>query len=634
MNMQDLARGFFLLAVLSMRTYAVEDAQSEIQRQAYFGDLHVHTSYSLDSYINFNRVGPRDAYRFAQGGTVTLSGDRKLHLRIPLDFAAVTDHAEYLGELPLCLQGAGSARDVQICQEIRNQQEDHSLISKVFKKLIIRDVVSPDPEREAGICGEHSTDCLNRAHDVWQELQNIAQEFYQPGKFTTFVAYEWTANTNGGNFHRNVIFRNQHVPDLPTSYFEANTPQKLWQQLHDGCQVPCEVLAIPHNPNQSKGMQFSPYNQDGSSMTTEQALLRIQMEPLVEIVQAKGESECQTGIGTSDELCNFEKLERRAVCPGPDGTMSAPMCAAACDASGKPEGCVWARNYVRNALKDGLLLDKKLGVNPFKLGFIGSTDTHNGTPGATEEDNYNGHHGVEDGTPAARAAEPAIKAFTPQRLKGSGGLAGVWAEENTRDSIFAALKRRETFATSGTRLVVRLFGGWDFPQTLGKQDDLVKIGYQSGVPMGADLPPAKKGQSPRFLLWAMKGADGMKLQRVQIIKGWLENGESREQVYDTVCSDGLQPDAKTHLCPDNGARVDIDDCSVTSNKGAVELAGIWQDPDFDAKQRAFYYTRVLENPSCRWSTYEANRLGRKPPADVDAFIQERAWSSPIWYSPR
>lgn len=601
-------------------------------RNPYFGDLHVHTSYSLDSYIYFNPVDPRQAYRFAQGETVTISGDRQVRLREALDFAAVTDHAEFLGELSLCLDAAGSRYEEQICRAVRNETKQHDSMGKVFEKLLSSNV-SPDPKREPTICGDNSTRCLDRAHNVWQELQKIAQEFYHPGKFTTFVAYEWTANTNGSNLHRNVIFRNEHVPKLPASYFEAKTPEQLWTQLRDSCRGQCEVLVIPHNSNQSNGMQFTPNNEDGSPLTVDQALLRNQMEPLVEIIQAKGESECHTGFGTKDELCNFEKLERRPVCPGAEGNLIAPDCAELCDMNGKPDGCIWARNYIRNALKDGLLLDDKLGVNPFKFGFIGSTDTHNGTPGATAEDSYNGHHGIDDGTPTARASPIKVKHFTPHRLKGSGGLAGVWAEENTRDSIFAALKRRETFGTSGTRMLVRFFGGWDYPQTLTKHDALVEIGHQHGVPMGADLPPAKTSQAPRFLVWAMKAADGMNLQRVQIIKGWLEDGETKEQVYDVVCSDGLQADATTQRCPDNGARVDITDCSVSSGIGAVELTGIWEDPQFNAGQHAFYYTRVLENPSCRWTTFEANRLGQDPPAHVDPVIQERAWSSPIWYSP-
>ena len=352
--------------------------------------------------------------------------------------------------------------------------------------------------------------------------------------FTTFVGYEWTGNTDGNNLHRNVIYRNDQVPALPIGYFEANTPEKLWRQLQETCTAPCEVLAIPHNSNQSNGQQFLPVNRDGGPLSAELAKLRVTTEPLVEIIQAKGESECHTGVGTEDELCNFEKLERRPLCAGDD---SDGDCVRVC--TGNDSNCMAPNNYVRNALKLGLELERQLDVNPYKLGFIGSTDTHNGTPGGTDETDYQGHHGFEDGTPARRALTPAIKAFSPSRVKGSGGLAGVWAEQNTRAAIFAALKRRETFATSGTRITVRFFAGWDFPDKIDGSTDLA----------------------------------------------------------------------------------------------AVELKSQWRDPDFDAQQHAFYYLRVLENPSCRWSTREALREGNKPFKDVDLTIQERAWSSPIWYGP-
>ncbi len=596
----------------------------------YFGDLHVHTAYSLDSYINFNPAGPREAYRFARGEEVTLSGGRTLKLKQPLDFAAVTEHGEYLGELALCLDNSTAQYDQALCRAIRNEDKQAALIRYIFKALIIRDVLSPDPEREKELCSSEARDCLERAHSIWQELQDIADDFNQPGDFTTFIAYEWTGNTRGNNLHRNIVFRNQHVLPLPISYFEANTPAKLWQQLRDDCKAPCELVSIPHNSNQSNGQQFPAI--DASMLSLELARLRSELEPLVEIIQAKGDSECQTGFGTADEFCNFEKLERRPVCAGsPDTGLS--DCTVLCDAQGRPEGCVQANNYIRNTLKYGLEAEASTGINPYKFGVIGSTDTHNGTPGATDESNYLGHHGVEDGSPAARAALPEIKVFTPQRMKGSGGLAGVWAEDNTRDSIFAALKRKETFGTSGTRIILRFFAGWDYPENLDEQSNLLELAYRHGVPMGGDLPPTEAGHVPRFMVWAMKAGDGIKLQRVQIIKGWLEAGESKEQTFDVVCSDGLLPDTDSHRCPDNGAEVNMADCSVSADKGAIELKGMWQDPDFEPAQRAFYYARVLENPGCRWSSYEALREGKKPFDNVDPIIQERAWSSAIWYSP-
>ena len=606
-------------------------AQESIQRQPYFGDLHVHSSWSLDSYVNFNRVGPRDAYRFALGEEVVLSGGRRVRIDRPLDFAAVTDHAEYLGELPLCTDETSAAYALEICRDIRNETGEQSLMDKVFRELIIRDVVSPDPQREPELCGADSARCLARAKTTWRELQDIAHEFNRPGVFTTFVGYEWTGNPHGNNLHRNVIYGNDRVPLLPIGYFEANTPEKLWTQLHETCAAPCEVLAIPHNSNQSNGRQFPAVREDGSPLSPEWAKLRTRTEPLVELIQAKGESECHTGVGTEDELCLYEKLERRPLCSADPDDAS---CARVCAGDGSPEGCVAPNNYVRNALKQGLELEHEIGVNPYKLGFIGSTDTHNGTPGGTDESNYQGHHGFEDGTPARRALKPAIKEFSASREKGSGGLAGVWAEQNTRAAIFAALQRRETFATSGTRITVRFFAGWDFPEGIDMNTDPVALGYGKGVPMGGDLPAPGADTAPRFILRAMKDPDGVNLQRMQVIKGWLDQDGSREQVYDVACSDGLTPDPATHRCPGNGAGVDLNDCSVSAGKGAAQLEALWQDPDFNSEQPAFYYVRVLENPSCRWSTWEALREGTKPFDDVDLTIQERAWSSPIWYNPR
>ena len=605
-------------------------AREALPRFPYFGDLHVHTSWSLDSYVYYNPVGPRDAYRFARGEPVVLSGGRVVRLDRPLDFAAVTEHAEYLGELPLCTDETGDRYSLELCRDIRNESRQKTYIDRIFRELIIRDVVSANPQREPDLCGEDNTRCLARAKSTWRELQDIAHEFNRPGAFTTFIGYEWTGNPDGNNLHRNVIYGNAQVPALPVSYFEANTPEKLWRQLHETCTAPCEVLAIPHNSNQSNGQQFPAMNPDGSLFSAEQAGLRAETEPLVEIIQAKGESECHTGVGTEDELCLYEKLERHPLCGADTADAS---CVRVCAGPDRADACIAPNNYVRNALKLGLELERQLDVNPYRFGFIGSTDTHNGTPGGTDESDYQGHHGFEDGTPARRALTPEIKAFSPSRMKGSGGLAGVWAEDNIRAAIFAALQRRETFATSGTRISVRFFAGWDFPDAIDMNTDLVALGYGKGVTMGGDLPAPGADTAPGFIIWAMKDPQGVNLQRIQVIKGWLEQNESREQVYDVACSDGLTPDPDTYRCPDNGATVKLQDCSVSQDKGAAELKTQWRDLDFNREQPAFYYVRVLENPSCRWSTWEALRENTEPFEDVDLTIQERAWSSPIWYSP-
>jgi hypothetical protein len=593
------------------------------QRLALFGDLHVHSSWSLDSYVNFNPAGPEEAYRFARGEEVIIAGERRVQLDTALDFAAVTDHAEYFGELSLCLDKDANQYQLPLCQEIRNEDRQRDIVTRVYKNLIIRDVVSQNPQRESEICGDDDSLCHERAASVWQKLISIADTYNSPGEFTTLVAYEWTGNPAFKNLHRNVIFKSNEVPALPASYFEANTPAKLWQQLSNDCQAPCEAIAIPHNSNQSKGLQFP------ESVSLEDAQLRSKIETLVEVVQTKGESECKTGVGNVDEFCDFEKLEQLPVCSDNEDVLN-PECARLCEDE-NDEKCLHKNNYLRNALKDGLRIANAIGVNPYQFGMIGSTDTHNGTPGASQENNYLGAFGEEDGTPEGRARIPAIKSFKPPRLHSSAGLAGVWAEENTRESIFAALKRRETFATSGPRISLRFFGAWDLGDK--SSSNLIKRAYQNGVSMGGELPPRQQEIAPEFLLWAMKAADGVPLQRIQIIKGWLEGGQTKEETYDAVCSDDLQVDPNTHRCPDNGAIVDLSTCGISSDKGASELSVRWRDPAFDATQSAFYYIRVLENPSCRWSSWEALREGKPVFHDVSPVIQERAWSSPIWFTP-
>ena len=602
------------------------DSVHSVNRQPFFGDLHVHTSYSLDSYVNFNPVDPEQTYRFARGEEVTLSGGRRSQLDRPLDFAAVTDHAEYFGELSLCLDQDEAQYALPLCVDIRNEKQERELTTRVYKNLIIRDVTSPAPRRENSLCGEDNSACHKRARSMWQKIIEVADAYNSPGEFTTFVAYEWTGNTNFNNLHRNIIFRNNHVPSLPASIFEANTPALLWRQLSEGCKAPCDVLGIPHNSNQSKGRQFP------TTVSLEDAQVRSELEPLVEIIQGKGNSECQMGVGTADEYCNFELLERRQVCSG-GGNENASECVQVCSDQDESGTCIQKNIYLRNALKDGLRLEETLGVNPYKFGVIGSTDTHNGTPGATDESNYMGLFGAEDATPEGRARLPAIKSFKPPRLHSASGLAGVWAEENTRDSIFDALKRKETFATSGTRIVLRFFGAWGFGNSTSDEIDITTLGYQEGVSMGGDFPSITENAVPDFLFWAMKAADGAPLQRVQIIKGWREDDGSHEATYDVVCSDGFNPDPVSHRCPDNGADVDLKTCALSNAQGAVELKGRWRDPNFDPTYPAFYYIRVLENPSCRWSTWEALKEGKPLFDDVVPTIQERAWSSPIWYSP-
>lgn len=613
-------------------------------RNAYFGDLHVHTSYSLDAYATGNRNDPRVAYRFGRGDEITLPGGARAHLQVPLDFMAVTDHDLWLGEVSLCLDPTDPAYNTAACRELRlSDQEKKPLLSGIFMK-IIPDYFpeSGSPHHNKEICGDTDpgpgNKCFERARSIWKQIQRNADEFYQPGKFTTFAAFEWTAGLKRmGMLHRNVIFRGSgKLPDTVYSAVEFNnTPERLWEWLERDCTGDCQVISIPHNTNYGLGVYFASNNSDGSPFTTDILQRRAKTEPIAEIHQNKGNSECLTGFGNDDEQCNFEQLFK-------------PCTPSELEASQQETGerekalstrCAYESNYVRSALKNGLVLEDQFGINPFKLGFIGSTDTHSAAPGQTDSADWHGHFSLNDSTPNGRLHTFLTNGSQSKPPSGSpginpGGLAAVWAEENTRDAIFDALKRRESFATSGGRIRVRLFGGWNYPADLDKRRDLVEQGYKNGVPMGGDLPskPAN-AKSPRLVVWATKDPNGANLQKIQIIKGWAEGGQTHEQTYDVVCSDGIKPNSQTRRCADNEAQVNLADCSIPAGKGATELSATWTDPEFNPNHRAFYYARVIENPTCRWSTYDALRLKIAPPDDAPATVQQRAWSSPIWYTP-
>ena len=577
-------------------------------RNAYFGDLHVHSSWSLDAYmLGGNRDDPSVAYRYGRGDTITRPDGSVIGpLRVPLDFMAVTDHDAWLGEVHLCEDITDAAYDTPTCRDVRANQG----FGQLYFSHGVRGLRPPEICGESGIGPQNK--CYERSTHLWHEIQENADAFYEPGTFTTFPAYEWTGQPPGvGHLHRNVIFRGDAVPEWGGSAVEMqNRPERLWEWLDSACTGECQVLAIPHNTNWSRGVALAPRNSDGSPFTEEILTRRANAEPLVEIFQIKGNSECYVGLGTADEECNFE-LYYPVCTPGQEGA-----------------GCAYASDYVRNALKTGLTVEAEHGANPFKYGFIASPDEHKSMPGATDEQGFTYKFDLTGEFGAPFGEQPA----TGGNITNPGGLAGVWAAENTRESIFDALRRRETFGTSGTRIRVRLFGGWTYADDLHTDRDLVEEAYATGVPMGADLPtPPAEAEAPRFVVWATKDADAANLQKIQIIKGWADGGQTHEEVYDVVCADGLTPDAQTHRCADNGATVDLSDCSYSSDKGAAELSTTWTDPQFDPSDRAFYYARVLENPTCRWTTYRA--LANQSQIPEPAVIKERAWSSPIWYTP-
>jgi len=580
-------------------------------RTAYFGDFHVHTSWSLDAYsLGGNRDDPSLAYRFGRGDLVTKSDGRDLRLRVPLDFMAVTDHDVWLGEVHLCEDVNDVAYDTETCRMVRANQyfgySEHGARGR----------------RPPEICGESGfgpqNKCYERARHLWQQIQTNADLFYEPGKFTTFPAYEWTANPPGyGHLHRNVIFRGEQVPEWGGSSAEMeNRPERLWEWLESACTGDCQVVAIPHNSNLSGGLAFDEFG--WTPHTPAMLRLRAWAEPLVEIHQIKGNSECYSGLGTTDEECGFENYY--------------PICRA-----NQVQGCAHASDYVRNALKEGLRLEADYGINPFKFGFIASPDDHQSLPGAADENDFV-NKSVKFGVTGRFGMASGGKEWWDDQTDGGnisnpGGLVGVWAEKNTRESIFEALRRRETFGNSGTRIRVRFFSGWQFESTLHARRDMVEEAYRTGVPMGSDMLVAPSAENiPKFVVWATKDANSASLQKVQIIKGWAdETGDTFERVYDVVCADGIEPDPQTYRCADNGAQVDLSSCRYSLDRGAAELSATWVDPDFNPAHRAFYYVRVLENPTCRWTSYRA--LSRGLPIPEPAVIKERAWSSPIWYSP-
>lgn len=599
-------------------------------RNAWFGDLHVHTIFSLDASTQDTRTRPADAYRFAKGERIGIqpfrsdgTAMRHVQLSRPLDFVAVTDHAELLGEWNTCNSPELPGYDSWVCILYRNWPRAAFLYMNY----------QASKARRHDFCGEGGRICLEAAREPWREIQQAAEEHQdhtRACRFTTFPAYEWTGGigSTGNNFHRNVIFRNEHVPELPISFIDAPVLEDFRKRLGSECRnagTGCDVVVIPHNSNLSSGLMFQTTRSDGSPLTKADAEDRASYETLVEIMQHKGDSECHPAYSTEDELCGFEKLATKNF-----GVRFLP-------ALGGDDAGPVARQFVRRVLLEGMELDRRLGANPFHYGIIASTDTHLGTPGLVDESaDYPGHGGA--GTPVGDELPkglPDAYDFNP------GGLAVLWAEENSRDSLFDAMLRREAYGTSGPRIVVRFFGGWDLPADLCESGELVRTGYARGVPMGGTLESAGAGagRGPAFVVSALRdpgtpGAPGTPLQRVQIVKGWLDGEDLREQVIE-VAGD-----------PDNGAGVDPLTCE-THGSGFDDLCGVWRDPDFGASQHAFYYARVVENPTCRWSQKlcrvrgvrcdQPDTIGEGLEGccaeDHRPVIQERAWTSPIWYRP-
>lgn len=575
-------------------------------RQALFGDLHVHTTYSFDAFIFGTRATPDDAYRYAKGETIKHPVGFDVQLNKPLDFYAVTDHAVFLGMLPAMHDPEQAVSQHELSRSIAGAE---TIADRRTAFLGMRPLLG-----EGG--GGDLLD-LDVVRSAWEDIQAAAERHNDPGNFTTFIAYEYTSGPDSQNLHRNVIFDGSEAPDIPFSRIDSANPEKLWAWMDDWRARGVESLAIPHNSNGSNGQMFALVDFAGGALDAEYAATRLRNEPLVEISQVKGTSDTHPLHSPNDEWADFEIMPYRI----------------ATWIDSDPNG-----SYVRQALRNGIALQAGKGFNPYQFGIIAASDTHNGAP-ALEEDNYFSKVGLIDGTAQRRGSVPLDEpdadgneyANVYYDTWGASGVAGVWAEANTRKAIYAAFRRKETFGTSGPRIAVRAFAGFRLPMDLHTRSDMAEVGYQVGVAIGGDLLPGEG--NPIITAKAMRDPASAALARLQVIKGWVADGETHEQVYDIACSDGLAVDPTSHRCPDNGARVDITSCATTPDVGAGELAATWQDPEFDPTKQAFYYVRVLENPTCRWSTWDAVRAGVAPKASLSATIQERAWSSPIWYHP-
>ncbi|MEQ9519692.1 MAG: DUF3604 domain-containing protein [Parvibaculum sp.] len=571
---------------------------------AYFGDLHSHSNLSFDSYIFGNRISLDEAYQIARGKAVESSWGERIQLAQPLDFAAVTDHAEGFGLFEACDAENASAGLKDFCTRFESPSV------RFFLELRGAGEERP-PQRltwEGNGEGDESV-TIAQARSTWEKIVEVANRHNKPGEFTTFAAYEYSPPLpDSGKIHRNIIFRNATVPADAISAFDARTELDLWRMLSEGCEAPCDFITIPHNPNKSWGLTFASHTIDGDVYTVDDWKMRDAVEPLVEVFQIKGNSECSLGFGATDEECGFEQF--------------LPVCE-----EGQETGCIFATSMARDGLKIGLALEEEMGFNPLDFGMIGSTDAHNSNPGDAEEYDYRGAAALFTGTANQRLM--GSRGGRQVTRQNPGGLAVIWAPENTRDALFDAMERKEVYATSGTRIRLRFFAGPGYDESLMNADNPVEAAYAQGVPMGGSLSLSGE-ETPGFFVSALRDPLSAPLDRVQIVKGWVENGDVKEIVYDVACSGGRTVDPATRRCPALAASVDLTNCAIDQDQGAPLLETVWRDPAYQAGQRAFYYARVVEASTCRWSTYDALRLGVAPADDLPATITEMAWSSPIF----
>lgn len=582
--------------------------------QVLFGDSHFHTNLSFDAGLIGTRLTMDEGYRFARGEKVISNTGQPVQLIRPLDFLVITDHAEFMGLAPMV------------------QSSDPLLLADSWGSWVHERFNSgPEGRMEAfqdiithGVKGINPLKSNEAVKNIWVNFVEKADTYNEPGNFTAMTGYEWSSSPKGNNLHRVIILRDgaaKTSQTLPFSLFDSENPEDLWNylSLYED-RVGGQAIAIPHNGNLSNGLMFSGKTFAGEMLTREYAMKQMRWEPLHEMTQIKGDEETHPLLSPEDEFADFENWDVSNIA----GTVA-------------KEDEMLKFEYARSALKLGLKLGKELGVNPYKFGMSGASDTHTALS-TTREENFFGKYKSTEPSPDRHngdvipADDPALRIMTSQEA--AAGLIAVWARENTRGEIFGAMKRKEVYATTGTRIRVRVFGGWDFESDEVDRPDFISQGYRRGVPMGGDLHSAPDGKAPTFMIRALRDPDGANLDRVQIIKGWLdEKGETHERIYDVGVSDGRKIGKDGRCKKEVGNTVNLSTATFTNTIGNAILTAHWKDPDFDTDQHAFYYVRVLEIPTPRWTTYDAVFFGIKRPDNVPATIQDRAYTSPVWYTP-
>ncbi len=607
---------FFILAVFFLNTslYAGEAVDyspvtgKQYPTQILWGDTHLHTNNSADSFTFGNTtLTAEDAYKFARGEEIKSQFGLPVRLREPLDFLVVADHAEFLGIFRLL-----EAEDVEFLQT-RLGKYWHDNIKAGNRDIVLEDFVKALRGDSWDYVVEKGTHV-----SIWDKVTEIADKYNQPGRFTTFSGYEWTSMPNGNNLHRVVIFKDDAdkvARIIPFSAIDSSDPEDLWAFLANyEKDTGGEALAIPHNPNVSNGLMFAPQKLGGGKLDKPYASLRSRWEPVIEVTQVKGDSETHSLLSPADEFADFESWDRFNI-----------------DGSAPKEEWMLKYEYARSALKMGLEYEQAIQANPFKFGMIGSTDSHTSLSTA-EEDNWYGKFPLE--RPKSDRATKSLGKFYQNWRLGAAGYAAVWAHENTRESIFSALKRREVYASTGPRIILRFFAGWDFLPDDVYRPDYVDIGYKQGVPMGGDLLKSGRNTAPRFMVTTAKDPHGANLDRIQIIKGWVaESGKAQEKIFNVALSDARTIDPQSGTAPAVGNTVIVSEATYSNSIGDAELVAYWRDPEFDQDTPAFYYVRVLEIPTPRWTAYDANYFNLDLPDEIPMQQQERVYSSPIWYTP-